>query len=104
MRAIGRDPVFIEDGAGARMMDVDGNEYIDWVCSWGPLILGHAHPAIVDAVAEAVSSGTSFGAPTEREVQLGLAFLAGGQDSGGLTRWEQYAQVLLGANEFLYVD
>ncbi|TMM00919.1 MAG: glutamate-1-semialdehyde-2,1-aminomutase [Actinobacteria bacterium] len=70
MRAIGRDPVFIEDGAGARMMDVDGNEYIDWVCSWGPLILGHAHPAIVDAVAEAVSSGTSFGAPTEREVQL----------------------------------
>jgi glutamate-1-semialdehyde 2,1-aminomutase len=70
MRAIGRDPIFITDGAGARITDADGNDYIDWVCSWGPLILGHAHPAIVDAVAEAVTSGTSFGAPTEREVQL----------------------------------
>jgi glutamate-1-semialdehyde 2,1-aminomutase len=70
MRAIGRDPIFISDGAGARVRDVDGNEYVDWVSSWGPLILGHAHPAVVDAVAEAVSSGTSFGAPTEREVQL----------------------------------
>jgi glutamate-1-semialdehyde 2,1-aminomutase len=70
MQSIGRDPIFIADGAGSRIMDVDGNEYIDWVCSWGPLILGHAHPAIVDAVAEAVSSGASFGAPTEREVQL----------------------------------
>jgi glutamate-1-semialdehyde 2,1-aminomutase len=70
MRAIGRDPIFISDGAGARITDVDGNDYIDWVCSWGPLILGHAHPAIVDAVAEAVSSGTSFGAPTEHEVAL----------------------------------
>jgi glutamate-1-semialdehyde 2,1-aminomutase len=70
MRAIGRDPIFISSAAGARITDVDGNDYIDWVCSWGPLILGHAHPAIVDAVAEAVSSGTSFGAPTEREIQL----------------------------------
>jgi glutamate-1-semialdehyde 2,1-aminomutase len=70
MRSIGRDPIFISDGAGTRITDVDGNDYIDWVCSWGPLILGHAHPAIVDAVAEAVSSGTSFGAPTEREIQL----------------------------------
>jgi glutamate-1-semialdehyde 2,1-aminomutase len=70
MRAIGRDPIFIADGAGAHITDVDGNDYIDWVCSWGPLILGHAHPAIVDAVAEAVTSGTSFGAPTDREVQL----------------------------------
>jgi glutamate-1-semialdehyde 2,1-aminomutase len=70
MRSIGRDPIFISDGSGARITDVDGNDYIDWVCSWGPLILGHAHPAIVDAVAEAVSSGTSFGAPTEREIQL----------------------------------
>jgi glutamate-1-semialdehyde 2,1-aminomutase len=70
MRAIGRDPIFVADGAGAHITDVDGNDYIDWVCSWGPLILGHAHPAIVDAVAEAVTSGTSFGAPTDREVQL----------------------------------
>ena len=53
MRAIGRDPIFIASGEGSRIVDVDGNEYIDWVCSWGPLILGHAHPAVVDAVAEA---------------------------------------------------
>ena len=70
MRAIGRDPIFISYGAGARLTDVDGNEYIDWVSSWGPLILGHAHRAIVDVVADAVSDGTSFGAPTEREVRL----------------------------------
>jgi glutamate-1-semialdehyde 2,1-aminomutase len=70
MKAIGRDPIFIAYGTGARITDVDGNEYVDWVCSWGPLILGHAHPAIVDAVADVVSDGTSFGAPTEREVQL----------------------------------
>jgi glutamate-1-semialdehyde 2,1-aminomutase len=76
MRAIGRDPIFISDGSGARITDVDGNDYIDWVCSWGPLILGHAHPAIVDAVAEAVSSGTSFGAPTQGEVQLAAEIAA----------------------------
>jgi glutamate-1-semialdehyde 2,1-aminomutase len=52
------------------MWDVDGNEYVDWVSSWGPLIAGHAHPAVVDAIASAVSDGTSFGAPTEGEVTL----------------------------------
>ena len=55
-------------GEGATIFDVDGNEYVDWVCSWGPLILGHAHPAVVDAVASAAADGTTFGAPTEREV------------------------------------
>jgi glutamate-1-semialdehyde 2,1-aminomutase len=70
MGAIGRDPIFISYGEGARITDVDGNDYVDWVCSWGPLILGHAHPAIVDAVADALSDGTSFGAPTDRETQL----------------------------------
>jgi glutamate-1-semialdehyde 2,1-aminomutase len=70
MGAIGRDPIFIARGLGSRVWDVDGNEYIDWVSSWGPLIAGHAHPAIVDAVASAVSDGTSFGAPTEGEVTL----------------------------------
>jgi glutamate-1-semialdehyde 2,1-aminomutase len=70
MHSIGRDPIFVAYGDGSRITDVDGNEYLDWVCSWGPLILGHAHPAIVDAVADAASSGTSFGAPTERELQL----------------------------------
>ena len=70
MRAIGRDPIFIESGSGALIRDVDGNEYVDWVCSWGPLILGHAHPAVIDAATAAAARGTSFGAPTEAEVEL----------------------------------
>jgi glutamate-1-semialdehyde 2,1-aminomutase len=70
MRAIGRDPIFIARGEGSRIFDVDGNEYIDWVCSWGPLIAGHAHPAVVDAVASVATDGTTFGAPTKGEVTL----------------------------------
>ena len=70
MRAIGRDPLFIERGEGAELIDVDGNRHIDYVCSWGPLIHGHAHPAIVEAVGSAAARGTSFGAPTEAEVRL----------------------------------
>ena len=70
MGAIGRDPVFVARGQGAEIEDVDGNSYVDWVCSWGPLIAGHAHPAVVDAVTAAARSGTSFGAPTEAEVAL----------------------------------
>jgi glutamate-1-semialdehyde 2,1-aminomutase len=72
MRAIGRDPIFISRGEGSTIIDVDGNEYIDWVSSWGPLIAGHAHPAVVDAVASAASEGTTFGAPTRREVTLAV--------------------------------
>jgi glutamate-1-semialdehyde 2,1-aminomutase len=70
MRSIGRDPIFIARGEGSTLIDVDGNEYVDWVSSWGPLILGHAHRAVVDAVVEAAVDGLSFGAPTEREVRL----------------------------------
>ena len=70
MRSIDRDPIFIARGQGSTLVDVDGNEYIDWVSSWGPLIAGHAHPAVVDAVASAASDGTTFGAPTKREVTL----------------------------------
>jgi glutamate-1-semialdehyde 2,1-aminomutase len=70
MGSIGRDPIFISGGAGPLIWDADGREYVDWVSSWGPLILGHAHPAVVGAVAEAAARGTSFGAPTEGEVQL----------------------------------
>jgi glutamate-1-semialdehyde 2,1-aminomutase len=70
MRAIGRDPIFVTSGEGSRLYDVDGNEYVDWVCSWGPLIAGHAHPAVVDAVASAATDGTTFGAPTKGEVTL----------------------------------
>ena len=70
MRAIGRDPLFVEHGDGAELFDVDSNAFVDWVCSWGPLIHGHAHPAIVAAVSEAAARGTSFGAPTAGEVDL----------------------------------
>jgi glutamate-1-semialdehyde 2,1-aminomutase len=70
MRAIGRDPIFIESGEGAELLDVDGNRYVDYVCSWGPLIAGHAHPLILGAVNEAAAKGTSFGAPTPGEVEL----------------------------------
>jgi glutamate-1-semialdehyde 2,1-aminomutase len=70
MRAIGRDPLFVDHGAGAELFDVDNNDYIDWVCSWGPLICGHAHPQIVAAVTAAAERGTSFGAPTPGEVDL----------------------------------
>src|SRR6478672_129325 len=70
MRAIGRDPIFIERAEGAEIVDVDGNRYVDYVCSWGPLIHGHAHPEIVAAVTEAARRGTSYGAPTAGEVEL----------------------------------
>ena len=70
MRAIGRDPIFVERGEGAELHDVDGNRYVDYVCSWGPLILGHAHPAVVAAVEQAARQGTTYGAPTQREVAL----------------------------------
>ncbi len=70
MRSIGRDPIFIASAQGAVITDVDGNDYIDWVCSWGPLILGHADPEVVAAVTEAARHGTTFGAPTRQEVQL----------------------------------
>src|SRR5919205_4403210 len=70
MRAIGRDPVFVERGHGAELFDVDGNRYVDYVCSWGPLIHGHAHPDVVAAVIDAAGRGTSFGAPTVAEVDL----------------------------------
>jgi glutamate-1-semialdehyde 2,1-aminomutase len=70
MGSIGREPVFIAAGDGAELIDVDGNRYIDYVCSWGPLIHGHAHPHVLDAIAQAARRGTSFGAPTESEVRL----------------------------------
>jgi glutamate-1-semialdehyde 2,1-aminomutase len=70
MRSIGRDPIFVSRGEGAELVDVDGNRYVDWVMSWGPLIAGHAHPEVVEAVSAAGAAGTSFGAPTEAEVEL----------------------------------
>jgi glutamate-1-semialdehyde 2,1-aminomutase len=71
MRSVGRDhPLFAARGEGAWLIDADGNRYVDWVLSWGPLIAGHAHPRIVEAVSGAAANGTSFGAPTELEVEL----------------------------------
>lgn len=69
-RSVGGSPLFIARGKGSHIYDADGNEYIDYVGSWGPLLLGHAHREIVAAVSEALASGTSFGAPTEREIEL----------------------------------
>src|SRR5688572_18234376 len=76
MQAIGRDPIFVERGEGAELIDVDGNRYVDWMQSWGPLIAGHAHPAVVDAVTDAARRGTSFGAPTKAEVELAAEVVA----------------------------
>ncbi|HEX3873250.1 MAG TPA: glutamate-1-semialdehyde 2,1-aminomutase [Solirubrobacteraceae bacterium] len=70
MRAIGRDPLFVAAGDGSHLIDVDGNRYIDYVCSWGPLIAGHAHPDVLAAIAAAAARGTTFGAPTQAEVEL----------------------------------
>ena len=69
-RAVGTYPRFLAEGKGSRVTDVDGSEYIDLICSWGPLILGHCHQAVEEAVLEAVRHGLSFGAPTEIEVKM----------------------------------
>ncbi|HTD43927.1 MAG TPA: glutamate-1-semialdehyde 2,1-aminomutase [Bryobacteraceae bacterium] len=69
-RSVGGVPRFIARGEGSRIFDVDGNSYIDYVCSWGPLVLGHRPPAVIDALQEALETGTSFGAPTSGEVTL----------------------------------
>ncbi len=69
-RAVGVDPVFVAQGDGSTITDVDGNRYIDLIGSWGPLILGHSHPEILETITEQMSSGTTFGAPTEVEVEF----------------------------------
>ena len=69
-RAVGGDPLFIQRAQGAHLWDADGNRYIDYVCSWGPMILGHRHPEVVEAIEKALVRGTSFGAPTDLEVEL----------------------------------
>ncbi|MDD7426231.1 MAG: aminotransferase class III-fold pyridoxal phosphate-dependent enzyme, partial [[Actinobacillus] rossii] len=69
-KGVGGTPVFIQKAAGAYITDTDGKQYIDYVGSWGPMVLGHNHPAIIDAVLKAVPNGLSFGAPTEGEITL----------------------------------
>ena len=75
-RSVGVDPVFIARGEGASVTDADGNRYLDLIGSWGPLILGHAHPEILAVIAEAMAAGTTFGAPTETEVRFAEALRA----------------------------
>src|ERR1041385_8230437 len=75
-RAVGGQPLFIERGEGPYLVDVDGNRYIDYVLSWGPLIHGHAHPHVIEAVTRTAAQGTSFGAPTELEVRLAEMVIA----------------------------
>ncbi len=67
---VGGEPVVIDRGEGARLYDIDGNEYLDYIGSWGPHILGHRHPAVIDAIEQALKKGTSFGAPTEMETEM----------------------------------
>ena len=69
-RSVGGDPVFIERGEGSRLYDADGNSYLDFIGSWGPLILGHRPPAVIAALKQVLETGTSFGAPTEREIEI----------------------------------
>src|SRR4051794_41967201 len=79
MRSVGREhPLFAAAGEGAWLIDADGNRYVDWVLSWGPLIAGHAHPVVVEAVGRAAQRGTSFGMPTA----LGGGLAAGGGGGG----------------------
>lgn len=69
-RNLGRNPLFIEKGKGSKIYDIDGNEYIDYICSWGPNILGHCYPKVIEEVKKACDNGLTFGAPTEKEVVL----------------------------------
>ncbi len=73
--AVGGQPLFIQRGEGAYLYDVDGNRYIDYVLSWGPLILGHADPSVTEALAKAAAAGTSFGAPSELEIELARSIM-----------------------------
>src|SRR4030066_594510 len=68
--AVGGNPIFIDSAKGSKIYDVDGNEYIDYVLSWGPMILGHCHPKVTGALKKAADKGSSFGAPTPLEVEL----------------------------------
>ena len=75
-RAVGGDPVFVQRARGANVWDVDGRQYLDYIGSWGPMIVGHAHPRVLTAIHEAMRDGTSFGAPTAREVEMAEAICA----------------------------
>ncbi|MED5199682.1 MAG: aminotransferase class III-fold pyridoxal phosphate-dependent enzyme, partial [Gemmatimonadota bacterium] len=69
-RSVGGEPFFVDRGEGAHLYDTRGRRYVDYVLSWGPLILGHAHPVVTEALGKQLDRGTSYGAPTEAEVEL----------------------------------
>src|SRR6476659_11311551 len=69
-KSVGRDPLFISRAKGSKIYDADGNEYIDYIGSWGPMILGHADERVIDAIQSAAEDGTSFGASSEKEIEL----------------------------------
>ena len=75
-RSVGGTPRFIREAAGAKVIDAEGSEYIDYVASWGPMILGHSHPKVVAAIREAAGRGTSYGAPTESEIGMAQRIVA----------------------------
>ena len=76
MQAVGlSEPLFVRRGEGAEIEDVEGNRYVDWVQSWGPLVFGHADPETIEAITAAAERGTSFGAPTEAEVELAACWV-----------------------------
>ncbi len=83
--SVGSSPFFVEKASGSRVWDADGNRYIDYVASWGPMILGHAHPAVVGAIGKAAKRGTSYGAPTAAEVEM-AAMISGAFPSMDLVR------------------
>jgi glutamate-1-semialdehyde 2,1-aminomutase len=75
-KSVGGSPIFFDRGKGSHVWDIDGNEYIDYCCSWGPLILGHANDNVVEAIGHAVAKGSSFGAPTLLENELATLILS----------------------------
>ena len=85
-RSVGGQPRFIKRAKGAHLYDVDGNSYIDYVLSWGPMILGHAAPSVINTIKKAATNGTSFGAPTEAEIRNAIA--------GNLCRCTGYVRIV----------
>jgi acyl-CoA synthetase (AMP-forming)/AMP-acid ligase II len=89
--AVGGDPIVMDQGEGAYLIDVDGNRYLDYVQSWGPMILGHAHPVVVKAVQAAVLKGTSFGTPTVVENELAIRIIEAVE--GAIGSWQEAHEV-----------
>ncbi len=97
MRAIGRDPLFVDRARGAYVWDADGNRYVDYLATWGPAILGHAAPPVIDALREALPLGTSYGAPTEREVLMAEAVAAAFPSIDQLRMTSSGSEAVMGA-------